>query len=115
CTAWRRAWDGLAVPLAQPPRSLSSSWPVAVTTGALQWTPSGERLTRMEKLPGPTPRVEISHMRCSASYATDGSEARLTVPGGVDSAVSPGSAPVRHVRPASVEVANPTLEAAPSS
>ncbi|HEY1366849.1 MAG TPA: hypothetical protein VGF23_07040 [Gaiellaceae bacterium] len=59
--------------------------------------------------------MEISHVPCSASYATAGSEARFTVPGGDDSTVRPGNAPVRHVRPASVEVANPMLEAAPSS
>jgi hypothetical protein len=57
-----------------------SAW--LAITGRDHATPSGERLTAMFESATPTPRVTTSHVRCDASYATAGSLARSTGPGG---------------------------------
>src|SRR5438132_9255347 len=62
---------------------------------------------------GASVSVAISQTPCSASYATTGSDERVCVPGGFDSTVRFGSVPVCHVRPASIEVAQPVPDAAP--
>src|SRR5689334_17486987 len=57
----------------------------------------------------------MSHCPCAASYATDGSLARGASPGGFVAVVNDGRTPDRHVRPESVEVAQPIPDAPPST
>src|SRR6266545_702796 len=86
----------------------------AAATGALHVNPSAERLIPSPLKLFPSTSVAISHVRCAASYATEGSLARGASPGGVDAVVSVGRTPERQVRPASVEVAQPIPAAPPS-
>ena len=57
----------------------------------------------------------MSQTPCAASNATTGSLARVCSPAGRLAVVSPGSSPLRHVRPSSAETANPMFVAAPSN
>src|SRR6266545_7155932 len=86
----------------------------AADTGALHASPSGERLIPSSVKSLPRTSVEMSHVPCAASYATAGSLARGASPGGLDALVRAGRMPDRHVRPASVDVAQPIPAAPPS-
>ncbi len=58
-------------------------------------------------------RVEMSHMPWAESYATLGSDAACSGPGGVDSTVTAGSSPRLQVRPESFDTAKPMNDAPP--
>jgi hypothetical protein len=78
-----------------------------VTTGALQETPSVDRLVTSElNSSGPSwrARIEINHTPRAASYATAGSLARVD---------APGITPDDHVDPPSRDVAQPMPDAPP--
>src|SRR5207249_2023561 len=86
----------------------------AAKVGALQDTPSAERLIPRAVKNCPSTSVEMSHVECAASYATAGSLARGASPGGFVAVVRPGRIPDRHVRPAFADVAQPIPAAPPS-
>jgi hypothetical protein len=78
----------------------------------LQLRPSVERLI-VRRVGSRTASVEISQTPCSALYATTGSLAASAVPGRGAFRVTPGSSPLRHVRPLSFERAHAMFDAAP--
>jgi hypothetical protein len=86
----------------------------AAVTGGLHVSPSVERLTKSSETAGETASEAISHTPWTASYATTGSLTRAARPGGEEKIVRPGRKPLVHVRPPSVEVAKPMLDAPPS-
>jgi hypothetical protein len=105
--------------LSQAIHSLSNMTPVfplclrPAMDGALQWTPSAERLTRSADSLSEKPSVAISQTPCSESYATDGSLARENVLRGCEETVKRGSRPFRQWRPVSFEAAKPMFRAPP--